>query len=248
MKLWTILIISVIGCSTEKNNDLKQNIFVSAVKSAKVTVTGKVAKGKISQARVDAYRLNADGTCNTGAGNLASALTDSSGDYTLTYARTGLPICVIAVPNGSSRMYDEGTDTEIDWTGSASLTMIMREPSGSSKTGMNLTPFSRIIASRLAAIAKNNKSTSILDKQVTYANKATAVIFGFTKGFTKSLRSDSTVMIWTRSKMCLIPESISMRVLIPNQNMRIHFWEQCQLLPAKQKRVPRSVPMMWKNM
>ncbi|HNI94881.1 MAG TPA: putative Ig domain-containing protein [Leptospiraceae bacterium] len=194
MKLWTILIISVIGCSTEKNNDLKQNIFVSAVKSAKVTVTGKVAKGKISQARVDAYRLNADGTCNTGAGNLASALTDGSGDYTLTYTRTGLPICVIAVPNGNSKMYDEGTGTEIDWTGSTSLTMIMREPSGSTKTGMNITPFSRIIASRLATITKANKGTSVLDKQVTYSNKEIAVIFGFTKGFGKSVRADSSVI------------------------------------------------------
>ncbi len=194
MKLWLVFIILVLNCSNEKNSDLSQNIFVSAIKSVKATVAGKVAKGKISQARVDAYRLNADGTCNTAAGNLASTLTDSSGDYTLTYLKTGAPICVIAVPNGNSKMYDEGTGTEIDWTGSTSLTMIMREPSGSAKTGMNVTPFSRIIASRLATIAKANKGTSVLDKQVTYANKVTAVMFGFTKGFTKSLRADSSAI------------------------------------------------------
>lgn len=105
-----------------------------------------------------------------------------------------MPICVIAMPNGNSKMYDEGTDTEIDWTGSASLTMIVREPSGSSKTGMNLTPFSRIIASRLIEIAKNNRSTSILDKQVTYSNKVTAAMFGFTNGFGSSVRAETSVV------------------------------------------------------
>ncbi len=194
MKLWLIFLFLTISCSNEKNSDLSQSLFISAVKSVKATITGKVAKGSISQARVDAYRLNSDGTCNTSAGNLGSTITDSTGDYKLTYLKTGAPICVIAVPNGYSKMYDEGTGTEIDWTGSTSLTMIMREPSGNSKSGMNLTPFSRIIASRLAAIAKANKGTAILDKQVTYANKAVAVMFGFTKRFGKSVRAESSAI------------------------------------------------------
>ncbi|HNF13237.1 MAG TPA: putative Ig domain-containing protein [Leptospiraceae bacterium] len=39
MKLWLGLIVFAFGCSTEKNNDLKQNIFVSAVKNMKTAVS-----------------------------------------------------------------------------------------------------------------------------------------------------------------------------------------------------------------
>ncbi len=192
MRVWILSVLFLFHCSNEKGSQLYESFFVTAVRSVKVTISGKVAKGKISQARVDVYRLNANGTCNTGAGSLAYTYTDTEGDYSLAYLKTGAPICVVSSPSGYSKMYDEGTKTEIDWNGSTSLTMIMREPSVTTKTGINLTPFSRIISARLAAIAANNKGTSILNKQITYSNKAVSVMFGFQKRFGKSVRAAST--------------------------------------------------------
>ncbi len=187
----------VLNCSNSKEGlfSEKNALFLRA---GTASVSGKVMKGAIRNGTVSIYALNKDGTCNTGAGALTVTSTDTDGNYRAYFPKTGKPVCLIATPKTDTKMYDEATKADISWTGSVSMTMILKEPiGGASKSGLNLTPLSRFAAARLQSIAKNNSTGSRLDEQVTFSNKQIAVQFGLHKGFTKknaSVRADSSTI------------------------------------------------------
>lgn len=183
-RLNIILILLCIYCKVSVNDE-KELRLLTLYRSEKVVITGKAVKGELKNARVRVFRLKTDGTCDTSGQPLTYGTTENDGSYSLTYLRTGKPVCVVSDPNpaGKSYMYDEYSNSDISFTGNTSYTNVINEPSGNAKSNVNLTPFSRIALSRLSFLSKQNTDSSKLSSLVTYANKQTVVQFGLNKGF-----------------------------------------------------------------
>lgn len=187
LRFKSAIILFCISCKVSVN-DGKELKLLTLYRSQKVVLSGKAVKGELKNARVRVFRLKTDGTCDTGGQPLAYGSSENDGSYSLTYFRTGRPVCVVSDPNpsGKSYMHDEYSNTDISFTGNTSYTNVMIEPSGGTKSNVNITPFSRIALSRLSFLAKQNTDSSKLSSLVTYANKQTIVQFGLNKGFSSA--------------------------------------------------------------
>ena len=116
----TILILflfMLVNCSRVKENMRESlallNRYVNLMTKASIantatnmaTISGKAMKGVIKGAVVNVYPINKDGSCNT-TSSVGSGLTDSNGNYEVSFQRTGNPVCVIVTPGSSSKMQD----------------------------------------------------------------------------------------------------------------------------------------------
>ncbi len=161
---------------------------LSLFRASRVTVTGTALKGEIRNGSVTVSPLLSDGTCSGSA--IASGSTDSSGNYSLTYAKTGGQICVTvsSKTDGSTRIFDEKSGTEINSseTEKISLTNIISEASAvksGKKSNLYLSPFSRLLAERVKTLRAENGTSSDMDKIIRRAGREAVIRFGLSKSF-----------------------------------------------------------------
>jgi hypothetical protein len=163
------LIISLLlGC--QKSTDSDQNALLArliAKNSELVTINGLVrGPGAVKNAQVDLIAVPADGKCTNSEGKangpaIATARSDASGAYSLTYTKQGKVLCVVVTPtDGSTMATTYGKKQDISWPGRLNLSSMFQEPTRSrrdasgnltSSKRVNATPFTRIAATRFAA-------------------------------------------------------------------------------------------------
>ncbi len=179
------------ACHTSKNSELLESFFHLAYLSKKSTLSGKATKGPIKNALVKIVPLRTNGECKSSDRSIAENLTDSSGNYSVEFQKTGKPVCVFVVPySANTKMYDEASKKDITWTDSSfySLT-VMKEPDASKKK-INITPFSRIASARITELLKTNTDPSKLEAQVVRGNKEATIRFNLNKKYSaKSVRT-----------------------------------------------------------
>lgn len=178
-----ILLLLIAHCT--KDSSISRETAYLLYRGAMVSVSGKTMKGIISGGLVNVYAVNAKGVCNKDR-SLGSALTDSEGNYTVKFQRTGSPVCIVTSPSSNSSVYDEVSKKTLSWTGSSSMTVIVKEPTVRSKSGINMTPLSRFAASRFQSIARDNSDSSYLNAQLTYSNKQIITQFALNTAFRKN--------------------------------------------------------------
>ena len=205
--LITIIIYFLSNCNPagETADDTKTNLLFFLNKVSRATVSGKAMKGRISNGKVNVYATSTTGTCDTTT-SLGTTTTDLEGNYEVNFTKTGYPVCVIVTPGTDSKMYDEAQKKDLNWTGSASMTIIINEPKTARK-GVNGTPFARFAAARFQEIAKSNSGRSAIADQVTYANKTTVVQFGLNRSFIR--RPEVMFDKITKIDMDTIPDVLS---------------------------------------
>lgn len=178
-----LLLLFAVHCT--KGNSVSRDTVYLLYRGSQVSISGKTMKGKIAGGLVSVYAVNSKGVCNK-EHSLASSVTDSEGNYTVKFQRTGNPVCIVTTPASGSTIYDEVSRKTVSWSGSASMTIIMKEPSARSKSGINMTPLSRFAASRFQSIAKDNTDSSYLNAQLTYSNKQIITQFALNTAFRRN--------------------------------------------------------------
>ncbi len=142
-----------------------------------VTAPGFVAFGKITVTTVPS-----SGTCATGntinplSTILGTGITDSGGQYLVSYMSIGTPICMVVTPSDTSYItsYIPKTKitTTIPWLGSRNLSAVYKEPVSyaSSSRGvdgvykfLNVSPFTTIAERRFVALRLQNPSSDTTD-------------------------------------------------------------------------------------
>ncbi|MCB1157295.1 MAG: putative Ig domain-containing protein, partial [Leptospiraceae bacterium] len=208
-----LVLLFVISCSRHKADDFRQNLltYLSLISGDPVNVKGKVMKGEIKNALVRIIPLGVDGSCDrsSSAKVLARTYTDSEGKYSVTYARSGQPVCVVVSPHpdGGSTMYDEKSKKDIPWTDSSFyLQSVTREPatvkpdasdlSSASKMNTkldyaNVSPLTRIASKRLETLGKDNSSRDNLDKLSKQANQEVVLRFGLFSNSASSINTNT---------------------------------------------------------
>lgn len=188
-----IIIFIFIQCSQKTASELAVNLLYGVHKSSQATLTGKASKGPVKNGNVFITALRSDGTCNKADRVLGTGYTDLNGDFSITYSKTGTPVCVFVVPNssGTSKMYDEKADADIAWTDSnSSLIMTMREPPSIRKNA-NVMPFGKIGLNRLSSLLKGNTDSSKSDAAVQQVNKELTIRFGLNTGINSTSKNAS---------------------------------------------------------
>lgn len=180
-----ILFYFLISCKNNKESLSITDWFNAyrVINNDVVTFTGRAMKGRLKAATIKVIPLSEDGKCDKDSKNiLGSTLTDEKGDYVVAYRRIGAPVCLFVVPeeSGSTKMYDEFSKRDLDWTGNSYLVSVLKEPATMvrRKSGLAITPLTRFGASRLAALAEQSGKSANKSDLVTKANKEISARFG----------------------------------------------------------------------
>ncbi|MDX1959808.1 MAG: DUF1554 domain-containing protein [Leptospiraceae bacterium] len=189
MKFILIILIFILSCKRDSNpTDARDNLLLLGARANKSTVTGTAIKGIIKNAIVSVYPIKSDGSCDTSK-LLASAFTDSSGNYSISYTKNGSTTClrVTGNPNGTSRIFDEKLSQDLVFLSSSpfNLTTYVQEskvPTFGRGVGY-LSPFSRIVTKRVNFLAKQTSGSDI-SQLVRRANKEVVIRFGLNQGLT----------------------------------------------------------------
>ncbi|MDX1961289.1 MAG: hypothetical protein SFU98_22160 [Leptospiraceae bacterium] len=183
----TLLIFILDNCETKsKNSDLELNLGLLAYRGNRISLSGSAVKGLIKKGEVNVYPLNSEGTCDQ-TKSLAKTTTNESGFYSLSYNKSGSVVCVMVTKNkeGTTTMFDENTGKDIPVSSSKfQLTNLIRESKVTNgfKTGSHLSPFSRILARRVSALAKKTTNPNF-DSLTQKASKEIVIRFGLSTGF-----------------------------------------------------------------
>jgi len=160
-------------------------------RNSKLTVSGTAVKGIVKNGIVVVNPLNADGTCNT-AKVLASGTTDSNGDYSLTYLKTGSFICVTVSgeSGGNTKMYDEKENADISLAPSSNFKLVTVIPEGkfanNSRKNQLASPFSSLVSRRLQTLAKQSGANADLVALNKKASKEVVIRFGLSSGLSSA--------------------------------------------------------------
>ena len=143
----------------------------------RISIEGSVkGPGSISNAKVQVFPTPTNGKCVNEDGSvngvaIATATSDASGRYTLSYSKTGSTLCVVVIPSDGSQIEvfspTTKTRTPTAWSGTNSLMAIINEPpttsTGGTKTA-NVTPFTRMAARRFSALSAINGGARVKSK------------------------------------------------------------------------------------
>ncbi|HNF27341.1 MAG TPA: hypothetical protein PKN56_26000 [Leptospiraceae bacterium] len=191
-----VLIFSAVHCKNPGNSgkdseSLLQNLGLTFVRSSRVTIEGTAVKGIVKQGTVTVNPVKTDGTCNTSA-VLAGGTTDDSGNYSIAFSRTGGLVCITvsASGTGSTKMYDEKSNTDITLTSSSTfkLSKVLSETkiTGSKRQGLLVSPFSKFAAARFQNLAKTADSKTDMNALYKKASKEVVIRFGLSTGLSSS--------------------------------------------------------------
>ncbi|HNF17099.1 MAG TPA: hypothetical protein PK453_25810, partial [Leptospiraceae bacterium] len=191
-----VLIFSAVHCKNPGNSgkdseSLLQNLGLTFVRSSRVTIEGTAVKGIVKQGTVTVNPVKTDGTCNTSV-VLAGGTTDDSGNYSIAFSRTGGLVCitVTAAGTGSTKMYDEKSNTDITLTSSSTfkLSKVLSETkiTGSKRQGLLVSPFSKFAAARFQNLAKTADSKTDMNALYKKASKEVVIRFGLSTGLSSS--------------------------------------------------------------
>ncbi len=190
-----LLILVISACKQETSKISMENLSILGIRNSRVTVEGAAIKGLVKNAVVNITPLNKDGTCDTGT-ILAAGTTDSVGEYSLTYAKTGSNVCLIIKknPNGKSAVFDEktgqniliGTDSKFEMQ-----TVIQESKIKANRKSTLVSPFSRMLFSRLKVLAKQAGSSADMSKLIPQASKEIVIRFGLNKGFSNTKSAET---------------------------------------------------------
>lgn len=169
-----ILFFDFLSCNGAANGKSKpSDLFALAARAVRlynqsnVVLEGTVkGPGSITNASIQVIAVPDNGQCVNDDGTvngspIATAKSDSNGKYTVTYKKTGNPVCVVVLPSDGSQVdvFTPTTRTNAPkpWTGANNLTAIINEPTNSgfstpTKTA-NVTPFTRMAQRRYAALS-----------------------------------------------------------------------------------------------
>jgi len=156
-------------------------------RNSKLTVSGTAVKGIVKNAIVVVNPLNADGTCNAGS-VLASGITDSNGDYSLTYLKTDFFICltVSGESGGNTKMFDEKENADITLAPSSNFKLVTVIPeskfANNSRKNQLASPFSSLVSRRLQTLAKQAGAGADLVALNKKASKEVVIRFGLSSG------------------------------------------------------------------
>ena len=100
--------------SKEDLDSISLNAGLLLQRSGRLTIAGTAVKGILKNAKVVVNPLNPDGSCNS-TSILAQETTDDSGNYSLSYKKTGSIVCltVSASSSGKTTLFDENTNADV---------------------------------------------------------------------------------------------------------------------------------------
>ena len=195
MKLLFLSIFLILNCrvdNSERDSDFKSLLGITFKRLQEAEVSGIAIKGAVSGARVRILQPVNNACDNTITSSpLAEGTTDSDGNYTLRYPRTGSPVCVLVTPatNGKTMMYDETQKNQIAWNSSSYyLSSIIKDPGGLTSKGVVTSPFSRM-ASKVFAKTMEKAGKDFSNSIAESSSRQVVSMFGLNKGFIKSGKS-----------------------------------------------------------
>ena len=163
-----LLTAALVGCGGGGGDTLNVG---GQVASSAVTLEGSVLKGKLVNAKVSVYKVNADGT----KGDLLTAVTTGdAGQYKVTFTGYSGVVLVEVTATTETTMYDEATDSTIKPAANFLLRASVQPIAGAAATSLQVNPFTE--QSTAAALAKSGKLSA---DNVAYANSATAEVLTF---------------------------------------------------------------------
>ncbi|MDX1958050.1 MAG: LamG domain-containing protein [Leptospiraceae bacterium] len=215
MRAFIMLIIffHLIQCSPKSSSREELfNYMILSYRDGRLTLTGTAVKGVMRNAIVNVYPVKSDGSCDT-AKVLATAITNQSGEYKVTYTKTWSLVCTIfsGSADGSTLMYDEATKKDISLSSkSFSITKITRETNATdgTRSGINASPFSRMISSRLISLIKQNPKRDV-SSLLTRAGREVVARFGINTGFSATRLKTSSVSEANYPELENIPMNLS---------------------------------------
>ncbi|MCB1179029.1 MAG: DUF1566 domain-containing protein [Leptospiraceae bacterium] len=190
------LISNLFNCKQNENSN--DPLLLLGYRVSRITLTGQAIKGEVKNGLVKVTSINSDGSCSSNL--LGIGYTDSSGNYSIDYSKTGSSVCVTVGPRteGTTLLYDEKSkkDLSVSSNSTFSLVNVVREDSitGNKKSSIFISPLTKILSQRMQTLAKENPGTSssILARR---AGKEIVIRFGLSsalssKSFNKNI-SDS---------------------------------------------------------
>jgi len=183
-----------LGYSDEGSESLLQNLGLSFARSTRVTMEGTAVKGIVKQGTVTVNPVSTDGTCNTSV-VLAGGTTDDSGNYSLSFSRTGGLVCITvsAGTGGSTKMFDEKSNADITLSPSSNfkLSKVLSETkiTGSKRQGVLVSPFTKFAAARFQNLAKAADSKTDRNALYKKAGKEVVIRFGLNRGLSSGSKS-----------------------------------------------------------
>jgi len=201
MKNITLLIIlSLLSfCSREKDS-IALDAGLLLARNNKLTVTGTAVKGIIKDGTVTVTPLKTDGSCDYSK-ILSSGYTDSTGNYSINFNKTGSVVCITVSPSsrGNTKMYDEKTQKDVSVPASSSFRLVTVMPESKIQNNMRknalVSPFSKLVSRRLQYLLGQNP-TGDANKLYSQASKEIVIRFGLSSGLSsggKSIPTESKV-------------------------------------------------------
>ena len=153
-----LLLCKVEGFSGDKAS-IFQSLSLLMIRNNRATISGTAVKGIVKNGIVTISPLSSDGSCNT-VSVLSSGSTDDTGNYSLTYDKTGGTICVRVSgdPSGKTTVFDEKSNADVFVAPNSNFNLVTILPEsrliGNSRKNTMLSPFSKILGKRLQSLMR----------------------------------------------------------------------------------------------
>ena len=199
-KMTLLLTLSLFSFCQKEKDSITADAGTLLLRNNKLTVTGTAVKGIIKDGTVTVTPLKADGSCDYSK-ILSSGYTDSTGNYSISFTKTGSVVCITVTPSttGITKMYDEKTQKDVSVPASSSFKLVTVMPESKIQNNMRknalVSPFSKLVARRLQYLLGQNP-TGDANKLYSQASKEIVIRFGLSSGLSsggKSIPTESKV-------------------------------------------------------
>ncbi len=189
-----------ISCNVDTNSkedkvSILQNMSLLFMRNNKLTISGTAVKGIVKNAIVTVTPLNSDGSCNTSV-RYVSGITDDTGNYSISFNKTGGVVCLFISPNpnGRTTVFDEKTNSDVLISANSKFNLVSILPENriieNSRKNAMVSPFSKLIARRLQVLAIDS-ATSNISRDALYkkAGREVVIRFGLSNGLFSASRN-----------------------------------------------------------
>lgn len=192
-KLIILFLVSYfLNCKIENGtSSLKSDLGLFFARSNRLTVSGTAVKGIVKNGSVIINPLNKDGSCNTSR-VLSAGTTDSNGDYSLSFFKTGTAVCltVSGDPNGRTKLFDEKENADVTLSSNSSFKLVTVIPeskiTNNSRKNLLASPFSSLLSKRLQTLMKQSGTSPDVGALHKKASKEIAIRFGLSSGLSSA--------------------------------------------------------------
>lgn len=173
--------------SKEDLDSISLNAGLLLQRSGRLIIAGTAVKGILKNAKVVVNPLNPDGSCNS-TSILAQETTDDSGNYSLSYKKTGSIVCltVSASSSGKTTLFDENTNADVSVPSTSTFKLVSILPESriteNSRQNTMISPFSKLLARRLQYLATQAGTGANMTALHKRASKEIVIRFGLQSG------------------------------------------------------------------